>query len=193
MNQLLERIRSTRPRSRLIAAAGLLAVIIAAALWLVTPKAVRGPVAVVTVPLEVGQTTWIGLEKIVTQPVTVRAVEAVTDADAEILLCDRADGQHVIGSVRDEDLTDYCARTTPVVAGTQLEPNPAGVDPATYVVVGLTATDTTPQVYCGLDLRYRDGLRLGRASPAGASQAVLNPTHDDSWLHIAENCPGAAD
>lgn len=107
----------------------------------------------------------------------MRSAEALSDAEADIRVCHRI-GPAPIGIVLPGDLPTYCSATPPLVAGTVLGPAASREAPSSYLIVGITATEPGQQVFCGLDVRYRQGLRIGRQT-GGDYRMVGNATTED--------------
>ena len=170
----------TRPLTSLVIA---VVMVLGIAAWTITPDAVRSNGGVASAPLAVGDTLWIGLPSLAKQALTVRSADALTDAGAEIRVClRRTPGP--IGIVDTDDLPTYCDATLPLAAGTPLGPAGPRTAPSRYLIVGLTATEVGPQVFCGLDVRYRQGLRIGRQT-GGDYLMVINPPNEDFDIDAA--------
>jgi hypothetical protein len=170
--------RGRRPAT--LAAAAVVVLAAGAVLWWATaPDALRGQGSVGTVPAELGEPVYVGHMSMASRPVTVVRLEPVlaTDGlDATVWVCDPMPDQTPIGMVGSEDVADYCRDLQPVAPGVTLEVHEDARDELPpYLLTELRATAPGPQVFCGLDVTYRDGWRTGRHREAGLTRIVLNP------------------
>lgn len=177
-----------RPRRAWVGILAVLA-IVGLGTWLLTPGAVSGQGATLGGQYEPGDSMHVGLAGMVENDLVVLAASARVVGDAEVLLrvCRRPDpGEGAIGGMRgDDELADFCPDLEPLRRGTRLDAEVPRGDSHDYVLVTLLPTGDGPLAYCGLDLTYRSGLRIGRHRDAGGYHAYWHtgetPPFTDDW------------
>jgi hypothetical protein len=173
----------SRPRRVAILVTLLVVLAAGAVLWWVTaPDALRGQGAVGTVSTELGEPVYVGHTSMASRPVTVVRLEPILATDgleATVWVCDPVPDETPIGMVGGEDVAEYCRDLQPVAPGDTLEFHDDAWDALPpYLLTELRATAPGPQVFCGLDVTYRDGWRTGRHREAGLMRIVLNPEEE---------------
>lgn len=164
------------------------AVAVIAGVWVATaPDAVVSPGATVGMPLEVGESGYVGEYALSDRDLRVESIEPVTVGGlaVDLWVCDPAPGQDAIGAVTSERLPEHCVSVEPFVPGTTLAGRPPGARAtAPYLLIEVTPTEERPQGLCGLDVTYRlvDGWRTGRRRVAGSTRVVVNEGGDETPL-----------
>jgi hypothetical protein len=122
-----------------------------------------------------GDTIHVGHAGLVTRPVVVRDFGAPTARafDVEFWVCEPRPYATVVGVVSGDDIASHCASLEPLARGTQL-PVHAPDEVGPYLITTLTLRTSDVAVFCGFDLSYRSGWRLGRQNQVGSYRVVVN-------------------
>jgi hypothetical protein len=156
--------------------------------WLVSASAVRTSEGVSVGGPFSGGAMHVGQLGMVEQELVVlwARPRVIGSGEVQVRVCrrDASPGGGAIGSISgDEDLRRLCRTLEPLRRGTRLfaeAPDGGSLD---YVVVSLSPAAPDDTVfYCGLDLVYRSGARLGIARKAGTNHAVVFPEGRDPFV-----------
>lgn len=181
--------QASRPVSRrgVLAGGGVVLVVAIASFWVaLAPDAVVSPGATIGLPLEVGESGYVGYYPLSERDLVIESVEPVTlnGLDVAVWMCDPVPGEDPLGSARAADLPEFCRSVEPFEPGTTIAGHSRdhrAVGP--YLLVEVTPTEEVPQGLCGLDMTYRlaDGWRTGRHREGGSYRVVVNEDGDVAW------------
>ena len=140
--------------------AALAAVLAGAALWVFTPSAVQDAGSSVGLPLAVGETVYAGLLVHSDDPINVRSVTprvSRNDAGATVtVMTCTVTGADGVGAVPAGEIARLCAPLEEFVPAVLALPTRHSL------VVAITPTRPGMLRIDGVDISYRDGLRIGR-------------------------------
>ena len=124
---------------------------------------------------EPGDTLHVGHAGLVTRPVVVRDFGAPTAGafDVEFWVCEPRPYAGVVGAVGVDDIAKHCATLEPLTPGTHLPEHTSG-EVGPYLITTLTLRAPDDAVFCGFDMSYRTGWRLGRQEQVGSYRVVVN-------------------
>jgi hypothetical protein len=108
----------------------------------------------------------------------------VRGGEGEVLLCRRRHGHFAVQSGDETDVAESCASVEPVTRGTRIAaeiPRGTGID---HLLIRLTPGDAGEMAYCGLDITYRAGARLGLERGAGGYYGVWWPEGSPAALRL---------
>lgn len=155
--------------------------VVAALVWLGSARAVNTTQGVGTgTEYVAGQRLHVGQMGMVNKDIVVlwARPRVVGSAQVELRVCRRGgdplDG--AIGSLSgDAEIEGLCPELEPLHRGVHLAAEAPQGDSFDYVLVSLlSSTPDESAFYCGLDLVYRAGNRLGFARQAGSTNAVVH-------------------
>ncbi|MDP9393049.1 MAG: hypothetical protein M3Q27_01745 [Actinomycetota bacterium] len=170
-----------RRRSRTPAALGAAVVVLAGLAWWGHPEAFGERLGVVYADTDVGRALAVGAVATPDEPVTIFGIRPVTSPglDATLSLCTPVPGADRLGGAAADRIGEHCSSLEPVGAGTRISSTQPDGSPEPYVVAVLTRREPGPQFFCGVDVVYRSGLRVGLDRSAGSVAAVLGDKGDD--------------
>lgn len=138
-------------------------------------------------PFVAGQPVHVGQAGMVDEDIVVlwARPRVVGSAQVDLRVCRRGGGPvgGAIGSINgDAEIQKLCPELEPLRRGLRLAAEVPQGDSFDYVLVSLvSSTPDEPVFYCGLDLVYRTGSRLGFARKAGTTHAVISPEGRDPF------------